>query len=357
MTNEEMNRYEAPSPYERREYDDVRSFDDGQYHVLKPNRFPVVGELMLLTLTLISVFWLPYLYRQTLNTDVDMPLARSVFAEKQSEATSSPAHINTAAFEAVSSRARSVVVYDVANDAVVYEKSSLEKRPLASITKLMTALLVHELLPAQKTITIHKQANTLQDDDYSALVEGDVFTVKNLLDYTLMVSSNEGANILAEAAAKEAYGETATIDDFVRLMNARAEMIGLRNAVFLNPSGLDIDEMTTGATATAEDTAKLLSYIIRMYPDLLTMTTKSEARIVGGNGYIYDAKNTNGIVSDIPGLIASKTGFTDIAGGNLAVAFNIGLGRSFVVVVLGSTKNERFTDVLSLVNATIRAVE
>ena len=68
------------------------------------------------------------------------------------------------------------------------------------------------------------------------------------------------------------------------------------------------------------------------------------------------AKNTNIDVEKIPGLLASKTGYTTLAGGNLVVAFDASIGRPIIVVVLGSSQEGRFKDVQSLVNASIKYV-
>ncbi len=79
-------------------------------------------------------------------------------------------------------------------------------------------------------------------------------------------------------------------------------------------------------------------------------------RIYNTDGEYHDAINTNDIVSRIPNLIGSKTGYTDLAGGNLTVAFDAGFDRPIIITVLGSSREERFTDVLKLVNAVQEAV-
>ena len=71
---------------------------------------------------------------------------------------------------------------------------------------------------------------------------------------------------------------------------------------------------------------------------------------------MHTATNTNEVVGSIPGLIASKTGFTDLAGGNLVVAFDAGINRPVIISVLGATKDGRFTDMEMLVNASLRAL-
>jgi D-alanyl-D-alanine carboxypeptidase len=68
----------------------------------------------------------------------------------------------------------------------------------------------------------------------------------------------------------------------------------------------------------------------------------------------YSAENTNVVIDKIPNLIASKTGYTDLAGGNLVIAFDAGLNHPIIISVLGSTEKGRFSDVLQLVQATLK---
>ncbi|MEK7136063.1 MAG: hypothetical protein AAB821_00505, partial [Patescibacteria group bacterium] len=108
-----------------------------------------------------------------------------------------------------------------------------------------------------------------------------------------------------------------------------------------------------GSYGSVRDMALLMSYIIKEKPNLMTVSTKPSISSKSATGQTYFGSNTNDIVGKIPGLIASKTGYTLSAGGNLAVAFDAGLAQPIVIVVLGSTKDGRFTDVLALVRGTI----
>ena len=94
-----------------------------------------------------------------------------------------------------------------------------------------------------------------------------------------------------------------------------------------------------------------MEYILINYPEILEPTRKSAARVYNSNGDYHDMENTNEIIYAIPNLLGSKTGYTDLAGGNLTIAFDAGLDRPIVVTVLGSTRDERFSDVLRLVTA------
>jgi D-alanyl-D-alanine carboxypeptidase len=100
-----------------------------------------------------------------------------------------------------------------------------------------------------------------------------------------------------------------------------------------------------------------MEHIIQTYPDILIPTQQTAARVYNTNGDYHETENTNDIVNRIPNLIGSKTGYTDLAGGNLTIAFDLGLNRPIIITVLGSTRDERFSDVLKLVAAVQESIE
>lgn len=240
---------------------------------------------------------------------------------------------------------KAAFVWDVVNQRALFNKEADEQLPLASITKLMTALVAYELLEPKDTIEISLEA--LDQSGDSGLLGGEQFTAADLSNLTLIVSSNDGAYALA-AAAGATLSKERPADTFVEAMNIRAEELGLTQTYFNNPTGLDVDMVKNGGYGSARDIAFLMEYIITKHPDLLEQTAVDETQVSNESGASHYAQNTNEIVADIDGLIASKTGFTDLAGGNLVVAFNAGLNRPIIAVVLGSTKHGRFSDILTL---------
>lgn len=249
-------------------------------------------------------------------------------------------------FKDVALRAKSAYVWDVKNQRALYKKEESEQLPLASVTKLMTALVANEVLEESKEVEI--DTLSIRQDGDSGLFEGEVFDRLSLSDLVLMSSSNDGAFALA-AAAGNALIPGNGASTFVDAMNIRAKEIGLSHTYFKNPTGLDISLTEAGAYGTARDVAFLMEYIVQHHPEILTFTQEDQARVYSRSGNHYDAENTNHYVKNIPGLIGSKTGYTDLAGGNLVVAFNAGLDRPIIAVVLGSTQQERFTDIIKLV--------
>lgn len=257
------------------------------------------------------------------------------------------------AFADVHITAEAGYVWDIANQKALFKKEESKALPLASITKLMTALVAQEVLDENQQVTIGELS--IKQDGDSGLHSGEVFNRLTLSDLVLMSSSNDGAFALAATAGNILIpGQGASA--FVTAMNVRAKEIGLSETHFKNPTGLDISPHESGADGSAKDMAFLMEYIVKNEPDILTFTREDQARVWSKTGEFHDAENTNFYIDEIPGLIGSKTGYTDLAGGNLVIAFNVGLERPVVAVILGSTQQERFTDMMKLIKHTQKLV-
>lgn len=238
-------------------------------------------------------------------------------------------------------KARAVVVYDVTRDTFLLEKNADVQLPLASLTKVMLALIAIQNLSASTTILITPES--LRQEGSTGLRIGERWKLQDLIDATLVPSSNDGAEAIALAIGNGDVLKT------VMAMNKRARDIGLNSTYFLNPTGLDESATQAGAYGSSRDVARLFAYITRNYPDFLAGTTQNGVRIISETGIEHTTINTNEALGQIPGLIAGKTGMTNLAGGNLAVVFDLNIGRPIVVVVLGSTSEGRFDDVRTLV--------
>jgi D-alanyl-D-alanine carboxypeptidase len=310
-----------------------------------PGHIPVLRQLGLALLLLAGVFGTTYV--STLITlfspnsgDSDVRVTARLIDESLLDTP----QVNP--FDDVMLTAESAFVWDVKNKRVLFSKNPDDIRPLASITKLMTALVAYELLDDGETLLITNEA--VKTDGDSGLKEGEIFSLGDLSNLTLISSSNDGAMALgAKAGASIGTGADPEVL-FVKAMNFRAGQLGLSNTLFKNPTGLDLSPTEAGAYSSARDVAHLLEYIITTYPHVTSLTTEAETRITNTHGEYHEVANTNPTVSSIPGLIASKTGYTELAGGNLAVAFESGLNHPVIVVVLGSGYEERFSDVLLL---------
>lgn len=234
---------------------------------------------------------------------------------------------------------------DLKTGAVIYEKNSDVQLPLASITKLMTVLVAHDTLTSNDLVTITAEATKPEGTDVAV---GEVWKAEDLMDYTLITSSNDGAHALALASAKK-RGET--YDGFLTAMNAKASAIGLSQAYFANDTGLDVSVSSAGAYGSARDAARLLAYAVERYPRLMERSVSGRTEFTPVAGETHIAKNTSGFIGSLPGAIASKTGFTDLAGGNLTIVYEPVPGRPLALAVMGSTREGRDADMATLSKA------
>ncbi len=305
------------------------------------NRFPIVAQLAVLAFILVSLF------------------STILFTAPEGENAAQPATVaeplrtvDTAftpqKLEDVLLTADAAYVWDVAGQRALYSENADEVLPLASLTKLMTALLAYELVSNDTSATISLSA--IMQEGSSGLEEGESLDVADLQKLALIASSNDAAYALA-ASVGNLLGEQDPTAQFIAGMNVRAEELGLSTLNFKSTTGLDLSLSEAGAVGSARDMSFLMEYIVTNYPEILEPTRRSSARIYNEDGGFHDVNNTNEIIPDIPNLIGSKTGYTDLAGGNLIVAFDAGLNRPIIITVLGSTRQERFTDVLTLVAA------
>lgn len=248
-------------------------------------------------------------------------------------------------FKDLEIEAKSFVIYDPQTNQVIYSQDAETARPLASLTKVMTALAATELAsPDDTTVVIDE--NALAEDGDIGLRPYSLWKLKNLLNLTLVSSSNDGAKAIANAVS------AISTKDFVAEMNRQAMEIGLSSANFFNATGLDLPSGGAGAYGSPKDVARLFAYVLKNKPELLAATKESHLKETSMENEVYYASNTNSLASEIPGLLASKTGYTQAAGGNLAVVANLGLNRPIVFVVMGSSQTGRFRDMEKLITKT-----
>lgn len=269
-------------------------------------------------------------------------------------------------FPAVDIIAKAAYVWDIENQKVIYAKNEKGQLPLASLTKVMTALIA--LNESGGSAKIKITSNSIMQEDDNGLVNEEKWNLKDLIDFSLITSSNDG--IYAVASAIESHKPSSTTmetageqenefsvesahENFIDLMNKKAKDISLERTFYLNETGLDSSDGESGGYGSAEDMAKLFAYIIKNKPEVLEATAYNEIKLASLDGTSHTAKNTNEIVEAIPNLIASKTGYTDLSGGNLIVAFDFGLMKPIIISILGSTKDGRFEDARKLIDAII----
>ncbi len=263
--------------------------------------------------------------------------------------------INTSPFLALELGAKAVYVFDIKNNKVLYAKNENTQLPLASLAKLMTALVAIQNIPADRVVTITPEDIKKEGDSYLAV--GERWSLKNIIGLTLVSSSNDGAAAIASAfdLATE-KNESRDFGTFVDKMNETARDLSLTQTYFLNETGLDISYDLSGAYGSAKDVSKLMTYLFNKNPGVLEITSYDSV-VINSFDTEHAATNTNRIIGDIPGLLSSKTGYTDLAGGNLSIIFEAGPNRPIVITILGSTEEGRFNDVKNLVGATLQSIQ
>lgn len=197
---------------------------------------------------------------------------------------------------AVNCSAKSAILIEAEGGEIIYEKNAYELLPMASTTKIMTAVVALEKCDLDKHVTVTADAVGIEGSSLY-LKEGDRYTMRDLL-YGLMLQS---ANDAAVAIAVECAG---SIEEFARMMNDKASELGLTNTHFMNPNGLDCD----GHYTTAFDLARLTSYALK---------NADFSAIVSTRKYSFEGKtvvNHNKLLSTYSGCCGVKTGFTKKSG-------------------------------------------
>jgi serine-type D-Ala-D-Ala carboxypeptidase (penicillin-binding protein 5/6) len=250
--------------------------------------------------------------------------------------------------------ATSALVYDPISQKILYAKNADEVKSIASLNKLMTAAVADNLLRtspplASKTLHITKAEDSNKADQ--TLKTGTSWGTDDLIKYMLIGSSNKAAETIASGLIPR--------ESFLSLMNFEARRLGLKSTSFTNPSGLNtvskvkgVIKNTAGGYSTAKEVAYMLWKIIEEHSGLLEITQLKHVTFSNGqNAFAID--NTNKILKDLP-IVVGKTGFTEQSGGNLVVVLQTKpTAHAYVIVVLGSTEEARFTDVAALASTTL----
>ncbi len=249
------------------------------------------------------------------------------------------------AYKDISILGKSAIVYDLTTGHTLFERNADAQLPLASLTKLLSAYAAADALPPSTPVTVSEEA--LAADGDSGLYAGEVFALEDIARLALVASSNDAAEAITIAAKNRKAQSTETL-----LRNAAAS-VHLSQTYAVNGTGLDENESLSGGYGSAHDVARLAGALLAKNPELARATTEPMVTVTSLSGMTHTLPNTDTQVDRFPNLLLSKTGFTDLAGGNLVVVFDAGLNHPVAVVVLGSNREARFTDVDTLIAATL----
>ncbi len=231
------------------------------------------------------------------------------------------------------------VLMDAETGTVLFEKNSHEVRACASITKVMTLILVMEALDSGKiqwedTVTASAHAASMGGSDIW-LEPGETMSVEEMVKATIVASANDAAVALAELVS-------GTEEDFVRAMNEKAKELHMKETVFKNCNGLDEEGHVTSAYDVAVMSAELLRH-----PKILQYSGIWMDELRGGKTQLV---NTNKLLKSYPGITGLKTGTTSKAGSCISATADRD-GLRLIAVVLGSsTGKERFSDAAKLLD-------
>ncbi len=263
------------------------------------------------------------------------------------EATATTTPVLPDSYAHVSLIGKAAIVYDLTNGDTLYAQNVYAQLPLASVTKLLTLYAASQVLSSSTPVVMTPDSvSSIDDASDIGFKPGETFSFHDLARLTLAASSNTGAKAIVEAASN------ARAQDQTSLLASAASAIGLKQTYALNGTGLDQNEVVSGAYGSAHDVAVLAGALLKKEPTIAEASTQPVVSITSQQGIKHTFANTNVDVTHIPNILISKTGYTDLAGGNLVVVYDAGIDHPIAVVVLGSTEEGRFVDVKQLINAT-----
>lgn len=245
----------------------------------------------------------------------NFPLAETKLTVTESTDTKTPILLLEAA---------SAAIYDLTDNKLVYSKSPDLPRPLASLTKIMTAIVSSEQLGYDHFVYISDSAITTEEVA-GWFTPGEIFSVRDLLTSLFLVSSNDAAVALAEQLE---------LPKFIENMNNKAAFLDMDNTVFLDPAGLN-----PNTHGTVSDLINLAKYLYSEKPELVNISRQTEANITDRLfGHFKSYANIHPLASE-SFFRGGKTGYLAEAQGNL-ITFWQAYDHTFLFVVLGAPDRE-----------------
>ena len=236
-------------------------------------------------------------------------------------------------------KADSAILIEATTGRVIYEKNADEKRPPASMTKMMTSILCLENLMKRTPISISETATYTEDNTF-AWQTGDIIMADELNLGMMLVSDNGAAVAIAQAIS-------GTIAKFSNLMNEKALKLGCQNTNFANPNGLP----NPNHYSTARDMSKIAMYCMqnRDFRDIVS-TRKMIIHWMSPANKWTEAETTNDLIGVYDGANGIKTGWTRAAGGCLAASAQRGNTELIAIIMHSPDVDTRFVDARKLLD-------
>lgn len=233
--------------------------------------------------------------------------------------------------------ARSALVADWDSGAILWQQQSAQAVPIASLTKLMTALVWLDFNPGWDYEVTIKESDYREGGRFY-LFKGERVTTRDLFKSILISSDNNAAIALARSTGLE-------LSDFILKMNEKAKQLRMLATVFVEPTGLHI-----GNISTAADILKLAQAAFSEEDILNVINQKEDGYFIKNTGRYNRLASTNQLLGSYLNIIAGKTGYSDEAGGCLVVLVQGDQDQKVIAIVLGSDNHSsRFQEVKSLV--------
>jgi len=236
--------------------------------------------------------------------------------------------------------AKTALVFDVARQKIIWQKNGLdEPRPIASITKLMTALVITENTKMEDIFTVSKEAVGTYGE-MGNLKVGEQLTVKDLLSALLLESSNDAAEALKENL-KNVYGK-----DLVNLMNKKAKELNLTNTFYADSSGLDPKNQSS-----ARDLIKIMQEVLKNQTLKEIIKNYAIETVSADRLFRHRFVSTNILLQRFPELLGGKTGYTEEAGNCMITAFEAPNNQGIIISVIMDSQ-DRMGESASLIEWT-----
>lgn len=226
--------------------------------------------------------------------------------------------------------AEAALFLDTKSGEILYSKNIHQRLPIASLAKVMTVLVSLEQHSLQDKFSVSAEAASFEPDKMW-LIANEELTLEELLYGIFLISANDAAEVLAE-------NSSGGRETFIKLMNSKAQQLGMRDSWFVNPTGLDED--TGSSYSTVYDLALLTRYTIRNFPEIVKLSATEHVYLPITNEHQdYEMYSGINLLTTYPGVVGFKTGYTPEAGLTL-ITLARREGKEVLGVLLG-TENRR----------------
>ena len=227
--------------------------------------------------------------------------------------------------------AKSYLVLDINDNKVLLEKNADQAQSIASITKLMNAVVAEENISDNQTINLTSSMLN-QEGQSPSLYRGLTISREDLLKASLIQSVNDAAESISYFIGK---------DRFINLMNQKAKELSMNTTTYVDVNGLNLENKST-----ARDLSKIVSYVYHNHRNLLNITKNNDFWLKDANGRLLKFQNVNNFYY-LPEFLGGKTGYLPEARQSIASAFEVN-GKPVAIIILNSSNRQ--ADTLAILN-------